>query len=85
MSQIITDLSERGFLPAAVEARQVCGDISQVESSVFGEGVGADFKIWHQVLLKERTDNLRGVGWYPLINWCQALNYFTSLTLTLAM
>ena len=70
MSQILSDLSDRGFLPAAVEARQVCGDVSQVESSVFGEGIAAYFKIWHQVLLEERTDYLWRVGRYPLIDWC---------------
>ena len=70
MSQIISDLFDRGFLPAAVEAGQVCSDIAQVERSVLGEGVAGNFKIWHQVLLEERTDNLRRVGWYPLIHWC---------------
>ena len=69
MSQIITDLSDRGFLPAAVEAGQVCSDVAQVESSVLGEGVAGNFKIWHQVLLEEGTDNLRRVGRDPLINW----------------
>ena len=62
-------------LPAAVQTRQVGGDVTEVESSEFHKRVTGHLEIWHHVLLKERTNNLWRIWRYPLVNWVQSLKY----------